>query len=172
MTNAAVRTLWTLGAVAALAACRGPADLSGRGTSAPELSGSTVDGQPVSLSAERGKAVAVVFFADWCPYCRALYSTEREVATRMSGHPFTLIGVIVDGAPADIRDAIRREGITWPLIVDSGRHSAAAWGVSTIPVVFVIDADGMIRASDLSASQFLPAVDALIAETEHRAAAK
>ena len=136
------------------------------GMQAPELSGSTVDGQPVTLSHERGKVVAVVFFADWCPVCRAVYKTERELQKRMADKPFILIGVDADDTAPALRDAIRRERLDFPIILDSDKSNVAAWGVTGLPTTYVLDKQGVIRAYDLRGDDFVEEVDALIAEGE------
>lgn len=146
--------------------CRSAPAWMKNGMPAPELEGTTVDGRPVKLSAERGKAAVVVFFADWCPWCRALYPSERELATRMSGSPFVLIGVAPHNSAAEIRDASVRERITWPVILDADLRNAAAWGVDGIPTTYVIDAHGVIRGFDLKGSSLVEAADALIAEAK------
>jgi peroxiredoxin len=134
------------------------------GMQAPELSGNTVDGQPVLLSAERGKVVAVVFFADWCSICRGVYKTERELAKRMADKPFVLIGVDADDTAPVLRDAIRRERLEFPIVLDSDKANVAAWGVTGLPTTYVIDKGGVIRAYDLRGDDFVEEVDALLAE--------
>ena len=131
---------------------------------APELSGDTVDGQPVRLSNERGKVVAVVFFAVWCPICRGVYKTERELAKRMADKPFLLIGVDADDTAPVLRDAIRRERLDFPIVLDSDKSNVAAWGVTGLPTTYVIDKKGTIRAYDLRGDDFVEEVDELLAE--------
>ena len=134
------------------------------GMAAPELSGATVDGQPVRLSAERGKVVAVVFFADWCSICRGVYKTERELAKRMADKPFVLIGVDADDSASVLRDAIRRERLEFPIVLDTDKANVAAWGVTGLPTTYVIDKQGVIRAFDKRGDSFVEEVDELIAE--------
>lgn len=135
------------------------------GMTPPELSGDTVDGQPVTLAAERGKVVAVVFFADWCSICRGVYKTERELAKRMADKPFVLIGVDADDTAPVLRDAIRRERLEFPIILDTDKANVASWGVTGLPTTYVIDKQGVIRAFDLRGDDFIGEVDALLAET-------
>jgi peroxiredoxin len=156
-----------LAAVAALVVAAGCASAPAwmkNGMPAPELSGDTVDGQPVRLSAEKGKVVAVVFFADWCSICRGVYKTERELAKRMADKPFVLIGVDADDGASVLRDAIRRERLEFPIILDTDKANVAAWGVTGLPTTYVIDKLGVIRAFDLRGDSFVEEVDALIAE--------
>ena len=134
------------------------------GMPAPELAGDTVDGQPVRLSKERGKVVAIVFFADWCSICRGVYKTERDLAKRMADKPFVLIGVDADDTAPVLRDAIRRERLEFPIVLDADKSNIAAWGVTGLPTTYVIDKQGVIRAYDLRGDDFVEEVDALIAE--------
>lgn len=134
------------------------------GMQAPELAGDTVDGQPVQLSNERGKVVAIVFFADWCPICRGVYKTERELAKRMAEKPFLLIGVDADDTAPVLRDAIRRERLDFPIVIDTDKSNVAAWGVTGLPTTYVLDKNGVIRAFDLRGDDFIAKIDELLAE--------
>jgi peroxiredoxin len=152
----------------AAAGCRSAPSWMQDGMKAPELSGSTVDGQSVSLAEQHGKVAAVVFFADWCPHCRSLYATERELAQRMDGKPFVLLGVATDNTPEELRAAMARENITWPVIRDDGKN-ATAWGVTGLPTTYLIDDQGIIRSFGLRGDSLVEGADALIAETARRA---
>jgi peroxiredoxin len=170
MTSALAFGRWThLAATAALVSAAGCASAPAwmqNGMKAPPLDGRTVDGQTVSLAAERGKVAVVVFFSDYCPFCRGLYPTERELATRMNGNPFVVIGVDGGDAAETLRDAAHRERISWPVVYDVDGALGEAWGVTRIPTVYVLDADGVIRAFNPSSSALIETVDDLIARTK------
>ncbi len=158
-----------LAATAALflsAGCMSAPDWMQNGMRAPAIEGRTVDGQTVSLAAERGKVAVVVFFSDACPYCRAHYPTQRDIATRMSGNPFVLIGVDSGDTPETLRAAAHRERISWPVVHDAEGAVTGAWGVTHIPTIYVLDADGVIRAFNPSSGELNRTVDALIAATK------
>jgi peroxiredoxin len=146
--------------------CMSAPDWMQNGMRAPALEGRTVDGQTVSLAAERGKVAVVVFFSDACPWCRDLYPTERDIATRMNGNPFVLIGVDASDTPEMLRAAAHRERISWPVVHDVDGVSFQAWGVTHIPTIYVLDADGVIRGFNPSSSELTRTVDALIAGTK------
>src|SRR4051812_36117989 len=69
------------------------------GTPAPELVGEDFSGNRVNLADHRGKVVVVVFWASWCPPCRAMIPHERALAERHSNDSFILIGVNNDQNP-------------------------------------------------------------------------
>jgi cytochrome c biogenesis protein CcmG/thiol:disulfide interchange protein DsbE len=158
-----LRSNWLLAAaglfVLATAGCKSAPAWMQPGMRPPELAGHTLDGQHVTLSAQRGKAVVVVFFADWCPHCRALLKTEHEIAARLAGRPFALIGVDGDDTIEEMKSMIRRERITWPVLDDGPGTLAKAWGVTGLPTTYVIDADGVIRAYDLTGDDLVKAAE-------------
>ena len=162
----ALRLAFALSIAALAAACSSVPEWMRDGNSAPALSGSTVDGQRVDLAGERGKVAVVVFFMDSCGQCRSTYPMQRELATRMNGNPFVLIGVDGGDTPAALRDAEHRERITWPVVLDQDGTAAVAWGVGGVPQFYVIDAKGVIRGANLGAGSLFSTVDALIAEAK------
>ncbi len=166
-TYAGRRTLFAVALpLLAAAGCASAPEWMQNGAPAPALSGRTVDGQPVDLAAERGKVAVVVFFMDNCPHCRALYSAEHELATRMNGNPFVLIGVDGGDTAESLRDAEHRERISWPVAFDRDGSIAGAWGVTGVPTLYVVDAAGVIRGFGLSGSTLFSTVDGLIAKTK------
>jgi len=159
-------SLFAAAALVVVSGCASAPAWMQNGMPAPELAGDTVDGQPVRLSAEKGKVVAVVFFADWCSICRGVYKTERELTKRMADKPFVLIGVDADDTAPVLRDAIRRERLDFPIVLDADKGNIGAWGVTGLPTTYVIDKQGVIRAYDLRGDDFVEEVDALIAEPD------
>src|SRR5262249_20973608 len=77
-----------------------PADTAGRllfevrrlnvGQEIPEIDGPDLDGQPLKLSASRGRVTLLVFWATWCAPCLAMVPHERALAQRYAGRPFTI----------------------------------------------------------------------------------
>jgi peroxiredoxin len=161
------RTLLAAAAAALLVAagCKSAPSWMQVGMRAPDLNGVTYDGKPVTLAQQRGKVVAVIFFADWCPHCKGLYAAERELAMRLNGKPFAMIGVDSDDDAGAIKNAIAREHIVWPVVYDFNAAVSKAWGVTGLPTTYVIDAEGVIRAYDLTDSKLVAAVDEWIAKT-------
>jgi cytochrome c biogenesis protein CcmG/thiol:disulfide interchange protein DsbE len=116
------------------------------GQPAPEISLSTVDGVPVSLSALRGRPVIVNFWASWCVPCRDEFPLLVEAYERYSGQGLEILGVIHDDGPQTAAAFARSYGATWPLLQDP---DDAAWRVyrgALVPITYYIDRAGIIRA--------------------------
>jgi peroxiredoxin len=140
------------------------------GTPAPEIDSETFDGKHVKLSDYRGKVVVVVFWYAGCPPCRAMIPHERELVERYRDKPFAMLGVY--GATDYDRavEIMNAQHVTWP-VVKSGAGPTAitkAYGVEYFPGIFVIDANGVIRAADVRGSALDSAVASLVAEAERK----
>jgi thiol-disulfide isomerase/thioredoxin len=119
------------------------------GQMAPQLSGFTFDGSPVTIDPSKGP-VMLVFLAHWCPHC------NREVPEFMkwkaSGDvPANLQVIAVTTAVNPDRDFyppstwIVDKGWTWPVMADSETSDAAqAMGVSSFPFSVMIGEDGTV----------------------------
>jgi thiol-disulfide isomerase/thioredoxin len=86
------------------------------GQVAPELKGEDFADHEIKLSDYRGKVVVISFWASWCGPCMASVPHERELAKRMQGKPFVLIGVNGDYEMSAAKNAIEKEEMKWPSI--------------------------------------------------------
>ena len=140
------------------------------GAPAPEFEGQDFDGKRIKLSEQRGKVVAVVFWATWCPPCRAMIPHERELVERYRGKPFVLIGVNNDENHDAARKMIAAERMTWPICKTTGTHDPInqRWKVESWPTVYVLDANGIIRYSGVRGPALDNAINRLLEETAKR----
>jgi peroxiredoxin len=136
------------------------------GKPAPEVEGTDVDGKPLRLSDYRGRVVVLTFSGNWCGPCRAMYPDERALVERMKGRPFAMVSVNTDENKQALKDSIASGEITWRCWWEGGekRPNCKRWRVNAFPSVFVIDADGIIRASDVRGKALDEAVDAVMAK--------
>ena len=138
------------------------------GRVAPEIEGEDVRGGTIKLSAHRGQVVALVFWATWCGPCMDEVPHERELVAKLAGRPFTLIGVDGDADRELARKTMAEQGMTWPSVWNGGNTGgvAADWGVRAWPTVYVLDARGVIRFTNMRGEQLGRAVEHLLKEVE------
>jgi peroxiredoxin len=119
------------------------------GQAAPQIDGKDLDGKPMKLSDFRGKVVVLDFWGDWCPFCKAAYTYQRELVRRMEGRSFVLLGVNCDDTAEQAKLVVKNHRITWRSWWDGPRNMSGQisqkWGVQVVPSVFVIDTQGTIR---------------------------
>ena len=67
----------------------------------------------------------------------------------MKDKPFALIGVNIGGNGKNLKEVMRKEGLTWRSFADLGDAGqgpiAARWNLTNTPTLYVLDARGVIR---------------------------
>jgi len=118
---------------------------------APELSLPLLDppvaGQPAEARWTRGRVVVLDFWASWCPPCRESIPVLNRVQDRFEGRNVDFFGVNVEGersAPF-VRRAHALFGAGFPSAHDLDGTTQARFRVGSLPTLFVIDAEGIIR---------------------------
>jgi cytochrome c biogenesis protein CcmG/thiol:disulfide interchange protein DsbE len=116
------------------------------GSFAPDFTLPGLDGKPVTLSALRGRAVVLTFFASWCHPCEQdMPILER--AQHDDGERIAVVGVNFQDFPDDTRAFVHRLGVTFPALVEDSTDNpvAARYDVHAMPDTLFIDAHGVVR---------------------------
>jgi peroxiredoxin len=144
------------------------------GTSAPDFSAKTLDGQEKKLSDFRGQVVVLDFWFVQCPHCVAMMPHEKHMVEKYKGRPFAILGVNTDAYREEAASFAERKGLPWLNFWDADRSIARNYGVEYYPTLFILDGDGVIRYRDTT-DQFYRdedlerAVEKLLAEQEAKA---
>ena len=110
------------------------------GQGAPDFTLANTEGQNMSLSDFKGKAIILNFFASWCPPCRGEVPDFVELQKAYGDKGFTFVGVsLVD--QKESKDFAAKMNINYPVLVDDGKVSVLYGPVRSIPTTFVIDKD-------------------------------
>ncbi len=121
------------------------------GTVAPEISLARLDGADfrLSRSLERGPAI-LAFFKVSCPVCQFTMPYLERIYRAYPEGKYTLVGVAQDDEDAT-RGFARQYGLTFPLALDpeDSYPASNAYGLTNVPTIFLVGADGGIQRSIL-----------------------
>jgi thiol-disulfide isomerase/thioredoxin len=129
----------------ALALLAAPAFAVEQGDTAPPFKAVDFDGRAVDFPAVAGgKPAVVVFWATWCPYCKAFMPYLKDIAADYAaqGVKIVTINAKEDGR-SDPRAYVRGLGFA-PIAVANGDSIAAAYGVQYIPGLMIVDGKGTV----------------------------
>ena len=115
------------------------------GKIAPAFQLKDLDGNVVSINVAKDKKLYVLnFWATWCPPCRAeMPDLERFYQEQKEKVQFYAINL---DEPADkVKDFVRSNGFTFPVLSDKGGTIGGEFKVNAIPTTLVIDQQGVIR---------------------------
>ncbi|MET9833563.1 TlpA disulfide reductase family protein [Streptomyces sp. NPDC006385] len=129
---------------------------AGRRPAAPDISGKSLDGEPLQLSDYRGQVVLLNVWGSWCEPCKAEapHLARAYEATRDQGVEFLGINTR-DMSVGPAKAFERRYGITYPSFYDPRGELVLRFKghllPQAIPSTVVIDRQGRIAARALKA---------------------
>jgi peroxiredoxin len=116
---------------------------------APDVSGTLLDGTRFNLAAWRGKVVVVNFWGSWCAECRDEAQALQQVYADDKARGVEFLGVdIRDDVPSAL-DYQRHYGITYPSLNDPANLVALRFrGIppNATPTTLVLDRSGRVAA--------------------------
>jgi thiol-disulfide isomerase/thioredoxin len=118
----------------------------------PDFNEKDLNGQPLSVSALKGKVVLVDFWATWCGPCVAELPNVIAAYQKYHGKGFEIVGVSLDKDQAKLTGFLKEHAMTWAQYFDGQgwqNKLAQQYGIEAIPATFLLDQQGNIVAKDL-----------------------
>lgn len=119
----------------------------------PDL-GKDRQGNPIDLSKLKGKVVIVTFWASWCGPCRKELPVLGHFQKVVGRDALEVIAVNHKEDRRDFNDIVRANrniDLTW--VPDTYGRLNDAWGVRSIPRMFIIDREGTIAFRHIGYSE-------------------
>jgi thiol-disulfide isomerase/thioredoxin len=131
---------------------------AGSRPAAPDIAGTTLTGQHLSLAAYRGSVVVINFWGSWCAPCRAEAPDLSALAARYAGHGVRFLGVDIRDDPVGADAFTKNFNVTYPSLNDPSDNLALAFRgtvpPAAIPTTLVIDRSGRIAARILGSVSY------------------
>jgi thiol-disulfide isomerase/thioredoxin len=128
-----------------------------------------------SLEELQGEVVAVQFWTFGCSNCKATLPHMSELYQKYQDEGFEIVGIHApefdfEAESANIVDAAAELGVTWPIALDTTKHTFHLWQEGPTahwPRIYLIDRDGHIRYDHIGEGRYDEidaAVQALLGE--------
>lgn len=140
-------------------------------SSAPDFTGTTLDGESLTLSDTLGEVVLLNVWASWCAPCRAEAPILQRVWEDLEDEGVQFIGLDTRDSDAAAQAFVTRFGLTYPNVIDRDGRMQLLFGDTlppqAIPSTLLIDRQGRVAARALgkvSESTLRGLLEPLIAE--------
>lgn len=119
-----------------------------KGNMAPDFVLTTSAGEQTKLSDYRGKKVILNFWATWCPPCKAEMPNIEEFYKGNQSKNIVVLAVNLTTAEKnkdDIQQFIKKDGLTFPVLLDEKGNIGTLYQAFTIPTSYIIDSKGIVQ---------------------------
>ncbi len=129
-----------------LSGAGGAAAAPGAGSDRPaDFTLPDLDGRAVTLGPFLGKTpVLLVFWATWCPECKAAIPEINAMATGPLAETLRIFGVDFRESREKVALAVKSRGIRYPVLLDERGRAARAYGVVGVPTYVLIGREGKV----------------------------
>ena len=114
------------------------------GDMAPDFTVEMLDGSSVTLSALQGKPTLLIFWATWCPPCRAELSHLQEGVIDLYGDKITVLPISRGEKRETVEEFLTKMGYTFAVGLDGDQSIYRKYASNYIPRCWVIDSKGEV----------------------------
>ncbi len=114
------------------------------GQKAPEFSVKDIHGNLVSISSLKGNVILLNFWATWCPPCVSEMPSMDRLYQSFRHKGLTVIGVSMDGSVSAVKSFIKKNPVSFIVIVDSKQAISRSYKAFMTPLTFIIDKRGIV----------------------------
>lgn len=119
------------------------------GSEIPDFTFTDFNGKKRKLSEFRGKYVLLDFWAAWCPPCRRELPYQKAAYSRFQARGFEILGMNNDEDPAQVKDWLKRSGISWPqATMSSIKDLEIRYRIHLFPTSLLLGPDGKVILLD------------------------
>ena len=136
-----------------------------KGRVAPDLAGVDSAKRPLSLAANKGKVILLLFWNSNVPDAHRVVEVTTAMEKKFKGRPLAIIGVNND--PVDKLRTLQADGtVPWTNFSDPENQLAKEYRVGTWPLVYVLDGERKIHYAGAPGSFAELTAEALLSEAK------
>jgi len=113
---------------------------------APEFVRTDLQQRKLDLRTYRGKVVLLNFWATWCAPCQIEMPRFVAWQTEYGPRGLRVIGISMDDDPELARKLYKKLRLNYPVMMGNEKVGELYGGVLGLPVTFLIDSHGEVRA--------------------------
>lgn len=113
---------------------------------APGFTRTSLSGKTIDLEHLRGNVVLLNFWATWCAPCQAEMPAFSQWQSAYGPQGLQVIGISMDDDVAPARKLVARMHLSYPVAMGDARLGRLYGGVLGLPLSFLIDRRGVVRA--------------------------
>ena len=133
------------------------------GTPAPDFTLTDINGNSVSLRDFQGRKVVLVFWASWCPDCRAEVPDLKYMQTKADPRKVAFVAVSFDRTKDAWETYVKENGMTGVQLFETAPRKEsevnAAYHVKWIPSLYLIDEQGKVALGTVVLDKVAKALD-------------
>jgi peroxiredoxin len=114
---------------------------------APDIRSQSLAGNPIALGDFKGKKKIVVsFWASWCGPCRMELPELKEFYEKYhaADSRFEVVAISTDDDRFQAEKYVKEAKLPFPIVWDENGNISNAYGVESIPVLYIIDENGKV----------------------------
>lgn len=126
------------------------------GAKAPDFTLNDLNGNPITMSAIKGKIKIIDFWASWCGPCRLNNPALKKLYDEFHDKGLEIVGVSLDTKKEAWENAVKKDGLNW-INVSSLKgwkcEVTNLYNVKGVPALFILDENNQIIATGLRGEQ-------------------
>lgn len=110
----------------------------------PMIQTMTLSGKPFDISQPRKEPLLIHFWATWCPICHLEQNSIQAIS-----RDYPVISIAMNsGDNTSVKEFLQQQGLDFSVIDDPDGELARRFGVTGVPVSFIVDKQNQIRYAE------------------------
>lgn len=115
------------------------------GQRAPALDIKLLNGKTLTAKQLQGKVVVHMYWATWCPYCRADLPEMQRIYQLLQPKGLEILALSIDENDKTVRDFWKGKNYSFPAAMRSNAYFEHYGRIGTTPTYLIVDREGILR---------------------------